>query len=106
METVVCATCRGDRTNVLFCKWGFNIVQCQNCGLCYVNPRIFNVESDAYFNGPYLASVEEDGSLKPGIAQIYSNVLNHLNTYLRPGRLLDVGCGMGHFMVQARRGGW
>jgi SAM-dependent methyltransferase len=106
METVVCATCGGDRTNVLFCKWGFNIVQCQNCGLCYVNPRTFNVESDAYFSGPYLASIEEGGSVKPAIEQTYSNVLTHLNTYLRPGRLLDVGCGMGHFMVQARRGGW
>jgi SAM-dependent methyltransferase len=106
METVACAACGGKRTHVLFCKWGFNIVQCQNCGLCYVNPRSFNVESDDYFRGAYLASVEEGGSLKPAIAQIYSNVLDHLNAYLRPGRLLDVGCAMGHFMVQARQVGW
>ena len=32
--------------------------------------------------------------------------MSHLESYLYPGRLLDVGCAMGHFMNFARQRGW
>jgi SAM-dependent methyltransferase len=71
-----------------------------------VNPRSFNVEDDSYFQGPYLSTIEEQGVLKPGIDYLYSQIVLNLNAYLNPGRLLDVGCAMGHFMVFARDRGW
>lgn len=107
METVNCAECGGNRSTVLFSKWGFNIVQCQNCGLTYVNPRVVSIEADDYFRGPYLSSIENgDGTLKAEIEYIYSGIVRHLNSYLNPGRLLDVGCALGHFMAHASRHGW
>ena len=107
METVDCAECGGGRSTTLFSKWGFNIVKCQNCGLCYVNPRVVSIESDHYFRGPYLANLEDsDGTLKTEIEHIYSGILRHLNSYLNPGRLLDVGCALGHFMARACQHGW
>lgn len=106
MELVACATCGGERTTPVFSKWGFHVVRCRNCGLCYVNPRAFNVEQNEYFEGPYLANIEESGTLRSGIRDIYASVLEHLGTYLEPGTLLDVGCGMGHFMVEAQNMGW
>ncbi len=33
-------------------------------------------------------------------------MIGYLNAYLNPGRLLDVGCAMGHFMNFARQHGW
>jgi len=106
MEFVSCAICEGYNTMPLFSKWGYNIVECQRCGISYVNPRTFTVESDDYFRGAYLATIEEDGSLRPEIRAIYARILGDLETYLRPARLFDVGCAMGHFMVEARDRGW
>jgi len=106
MEHVECPICKRDQTRPLFVKWGFAVVQCANCGLVYVNPRQFQVEADDYFKGPYLSAIERDGVLDPGIRTLYSDILSRLGSYLRPGRLLDVGCAMGHFMVEARNAGW
>lgn len=106
METVPCNICGQDNPAVLFTKWGHNIVECGNCGLVYVNPRSFNMEAEDYFRGAYLSTIEERGVLKPGIEHIYRQIVQNLSTYLKPGRLLDVGCAMGHFMVYARRHGW
>ena len=89
-----------------FSKWGYTIVECRTCGLSYVNPRNFAVEDDSYFRGAYLSTIEDQGSLNTGIKALYAQILGDLETYLRPSRLLDVGCAMGHFMVEARNRGW
>jgi SAM-dependent methyltransferase len=107
MEHVVCANCGQDKTTVVLTKWGYCIVRCDNCGLAYVNPRAFAVEPDTYFEGAYLSTIEQpDGKLISGIKEIYAGILANLATHLRPGRLLDVGCAMGHFMVEACEAGW
>lgn len=106
METVACNLCGQNDAAVLFSKWNHNIVKCRRCGLVYVNPRSFAIEGDDYFRGAYLSTIEDNGLLKPGIEHIYRGVIQNLSTYLRPSRLLDVGCAMGHFMVYARQYGW
>jgi SAM-dependent methyltransferase len=106
MELVPCTICDEDQSVFVFSKWGHEIVKCARCGLVYVNPRNFAVESDGYFEGPYLSTIEENGVLKPGIEWIYSQITSNLAAYLKPGRMLDVGCAMGHFMAFARERGW
>lgn len=106
MELVACDLCGHNDPTVLFSKWGLDIVECKICGLAYVNPRRFIVEADDYFRGAYLSTVEDNGTLKPGIEYLYRQVIDNLSVYLRPGRLLDVGCAMGHFMLYARQHGW
>jgi SAM-dependent methyltransferase len=106
MESIACAICDQDQTVSLFASRGFNIVKCRKCGLCYVNPRCFNVEIDDYFEGPYQSSVQDGDALRADVEFVYSEILGNLTTYLRPGRLLDVGCAMGHFMALARKAGW
>src|SRR3954454_17595495 len=106
MQSICCAICGEDKGDVLFYKWGYSIVKCRRCNLSYVNPRSFKQEADDYFRGPYLATIEENGSLKSGIHSLYSEIITNLHTSLAPGRLLDVGCAMGHFMAFAREYGW
>jgi 2-polyprenyl-3-methyl-5-hydroxy-6-metoxy-1,4-benzoquinol methylase len=90
----------------LFTKWDHNIVKCLQCSLSYVNPRNNRVEENSYFEEPYLSSIEDHGVLNPGIEHVYSEIVDNLNTLLMPGRLLDIGCAMGHFMVYARQRSW
>ncbi len=106
MEFVNCCNCGRDDTSLLFTKWNHQVVRCRHCGLVYVNPRGVSIESDEYFRGAYLETIEENGRLKQGIEGIYSEVLRNLSAHLMPGRLLDIGCAMGHFMEYARRHGW
>jgi SAM-dependent methyltransferase len=110
LESVACDLCGAIQDVPVFSKvqedGEYRIVRCSSCGLVYVNPRNFAEEHDGYFSGPYLATIEENGKLRDTIANLYSEVMKHLEAYLYPGRLLDVGCAMGHFMDFARRRGW
>ena len=105
-ERVVCNLCGSNETRPVFQKWEFTIVRCVQCGLVYVNPRAFRIEDDVYFDGPYLTAVERDGLLDPGVANLYGDIIYNLSTRTPLGKLLDVGCAVGHFMDFARRYGW
>jgi SAM-dependent methyltransferase len=109
-ELVACNLCGESRASVVFRKnlWGtdYTIVRCDACGLVYVNPRAFAVKTDEYYKGAYLETIERHGRLDPGVEFIYRETMQRLQAFLHPGRLLDVGCGMGHFMNYARREGW
>ena len=110
LTSVTCDLCGAMQDVPVFSKveedGEYRIVRCSSCGLVYVNPRSFAEEHDGYFQGPYLATIEESGKLRDTIVPLYSEVMAHLEAYLYPGRLLDVGCAMGHFMDFARRRGW
>lgn len=110
MDIVACDLCGTTQDVPLFLKseedCEYRIAQCTVCGLVYVNPRTFAAEHDGYFRGPYLATIEENGKLRDTIERLYFEIMANLETYLYPGRLLDVGCAMGHFMDYARRRGW
>jgi 2-polyprenyl-3-methyl-5-hydroxy-6-metoxy-1,4-benzoquinol methylase len=103
---VPCNVCGSNETRLVYQKWTLHIVQCVECGLIYVNPRAFQVEEDHYFEGPYLSTIEKDGKLDEGIATLYGEIVYNLSRRVSRGRLLDVGCAMGHFLEFARHYGW
>ncbi len=105
-ERVPCNICGSNETRLVFQKWSFRIVQCVECGLVYVNPRAFRIEADDYFEGPYLSTIEKDGKLDTGIGTLYGEIIYNLSNRATTGKLLDVGCAMGHFLEFAKRYGW
>jgi len=105
-ERVPCNICGSNETALVLQKWNYHIVRCVECGLVYVNPRGFRVEADDYFEGIYLSTIEKQGQLDPGIATLYSDILYNIGNRVPMGKLLDVGCAMGHFLAFAKRYGW
>jgi 2-polyprenyl-3-methyl-5-hydroxy-6-metoxy-1,4-benzoquinol methylase len=105
-ERVPCNICGSQETRLVFQKWSFRIVECVECGLVYINPRAFRIEEDDYFEGPYLSTIEKDGQLDPGIGTLYGEIIYNLSNRVASGKLLDVGCAMGHFLGFAKRYGW
>jgi SAM-dependent methyltransferase len=105
-ERVPCNICGSNETRLVFQKWSFRIVQCVDCGLTFVNPRAFRIEADDYFEGPYLSTIEKDGQLDTGIGSLYGEIIYNVNDRVPLGKLLDVGCAMGHFLGFAKRYGW
>jgi SAM-dependent methyltransferase len=92
----------------------FTIVQCQNCEFQFTNPR-----PDAAHIGKYYESdayVSHNSGAQGLINQVYKlarvftvrrkvALITKLNGG-RAGRLLDYGCGTGHFLAGAKGGGW
>jgi len=82
------------------------INRCRHCGLVYVSPRlseeimkyVYNDDAAATISHRYCWNGASDGFRFRGIlARLVS---------LRPeGKLLDVGCGVGQFLAEARRAG-
>jgi SAM-dependent methyltransferase len=50
--------------------------------------------------------LEEHRKPKPAGEELFHSIISNLQTCLRPGRLLDVGCAAGRFMKYAGARGW
>jgi 2-polyprenyl-3-methyl-5-hydroxy-6-metoxy-1,4-benzoquinol methylase len=92
----------------------FTIVQCQDCEFQFTNPR-----PDAAHIGKYYESdayVSHNSGAQGLINRVYNvarfftvrrkvALITKLNGG-RAGRLLDYGCGTGHFLAGAKKAGW
>ncbi|MGI4867214.1 MAG: class I SAM-dependent methyltransferase [Janthinobacterium lividum] len=92
----------------------FTIQQCQACGFQFTNPR-----PDAAHIGKYYESdayVSHNSGAQGVINQVYKAaryftvrrkvaLITKLNDQ-KKGRLLDYGCGTGHFLAGAKKAGW
>ncbi|RZK89947.1 MAG: methyltransferase domain-containing protein, partial [Hymenobacter sp.] len=92
----------------------FTIQQCQACGFQFTNPR-----PDAAHIGKYYESdayVSHNSGAQGLINQVYKvaryftvrrkvALITKLNGGQK-GRLLDYGCGTGHFLAGAKKAGW
>ena len=107
-QTVACSVCAGDEARLLFRASDhltgneFTLVRCYGCGSVYVNPRpgadgIGGYYPDAYYGQrhPFLAGL---------MMRFREQKLPRLEG--RPGRLLDIGCGGGDFILYCRQYGW
>jgi 2-polyprenyl-3-methyl-5-hydroxy-6-metoxy-1,4-benzoquinol methylase len=122
-EDVPCALCGSREAAVLFSARGQErqgvyvngvfravagaekIVRCRDCGLVYVNPRLAATPGIT----TYSVTEEWDYFQRTREARRYGNeaLLQRLERLTGgPGRLLDVGCGDGLLLTQARERGW
>ncbi|MFN4261206.1 MAG: class I SAM-dependent methyltransferase [Gemmataceae bacterium] len=88
----------------------FAVVQCQNCGLCYTNPRP-DAGSIQHF---YPASYRPHQTSEPRRQRKWkltkpwrgARKERHFLTWHGQGRLLDFGCGGGSFLRRVHDQGW
>ncbi len=122
IEHVCCNLCGADDTAVRYHMpvrddqlgdYGqdvWNIVQCRRCGLIYTNPRpdaaalatyyTFANEWDYQFVQDWFI---ENADLQRPTWQRYLRVMRQ---YVPSGKLLDVGCGAGTFLLEAQQAGY
>jgi glycosyltransferase involved in cell wall biosynthesis/2-polyprenyl-3-methyl-5-hydroxy-6-metoxy-1,4-benzoquinol methylase len=107
----VCHVCESPRIYYLFSACGHRVVRCEDCGLVFLNPQPSDAElakiySADYFLGSDSATGRQTVSeIKQATAKLY---LSKIRTYqaLDHGRLLEIGCGDGDFLVSAEKEGW
>jgi 2-polyprenyl-3-methyl-5-hydroxy-6-metoxy-1,4-benzoquinol methylase len=78
-------------------------VKCQDCGFVF-NEKIPTLEElNAHYSQYAYAS---EGYLSPLTIKSYNLLLDEFEKYRKTGNILDVGCGRGWFLEQARKRGW
>jgi len=81
------------------------IVKCRSCGLLYTSPRPSNGDIAENYS-----RVEDTGFIQErrGRELTYQRLIREMDRILKGkrGKLLDVGCAMGFFPVEARKAGW
>jgi SAM-dependent methyltransferase len=91
---------------------GVRIVRCPGCGLEWWRWPAFDPETfydQAYFQSVQVSKGYDDyAALEPGVRRTARARLGRIARLRRspPGRLLDVGCGTGCFVDEARHAGW
>ena len=100
-----CIICHNDQnlSNYLE-KEGIMYSKCLQCGLIFRKTKIETNEMQKtyndknYFSG-YLENYKE-------FIKIFNQMLNLIEKYKAPGKILDIGCGLGLFLYLAKKRGW
>lgn len=120
MEHVRCQLCDSDAAAALFMtrdrNWRlpgeFTLVRCRNCGFVYINPRPTVEEIGGFYPETYSSNDSETCGLAGfkihGVHWEKTMELRaqQLLRFKSGGRLLDVGCSTGLFLVYMRSRGW
>jgi 2-polyprenyl-3-methyl-5-hydroxy-6-metoxy-1,4-benzoquinol methylase len=77
------------------------LVRCRECDLVYVGRLPSATELSEYY-----AAYPANAGISALTALRFGELLDRLESFRGTGRLLDVGCGDGHFLVAARERGW
>ena len=111
-KNVDCALCGANTHKVLDDDGPIKVVKCRACGLVYTNPQpVQDGLAEYYEEKDHLQWLE---GLPPDRKKAWENRFNYLQRqrfekvkrYKEPGAILDVGCGCGYFLEQAKAGGW
>src|SRR5690606_17560265 len=91
----------------------FSICKCRNCEVLFTNPRPDEKNILKYYQSEdYVSHQDKASNVTNFVYRIVRNItlrqkVNWLNKNTpSKGRLLDYGCGTGHFLRAAGRNGW
>lgn len=112
-QVPACNLCGGDVTRPYCPQNGRGLVQCVACGLVYVGEQpqpeeLYALYGETYFKNDESGEVGYTDYIKdePNIRKTVNRRFNHIEKFVKPGRLLDIGCAMGFFIDEASKRGW
>lgn len=114
LEQVKCPVCEAVGFDPLFTKQGFDFVRCTNCNLVYVNPRLLESATLAYYGDSadqqsmedwmkVLASPANQAWQVPYFQEAVDILSQRISA---KGKILDIGCSIGLFMEVAQKSGF
>ncbi|RPJ09639.1 MAG: class I SAM-dependent methyltransferase, partial [Deltaproteobacteria bacterium] len=142
METIPCQVCRSNEHQFLFEGWDrvfgvpgrYNLVQCKECGLIFLNPQPGPEALKAYYPKEYYESnpshYREYSRLRRRVLEAYFGYpsstgeakrfsllkkalflpfrirYRHAIPFVKGGRILDIGCGNGTELYKLKAMGW
>lgn len=97
-----CLICDGENFQSLEQKLNHQyLVSCSNCGFIFFRriPTVAELEK-------HYAGYPRNNALSDITVKRYNELLDQFEAYRKTGRILDVGCGDGHFLAVAAKRGW
>jgi SAM-dependent methyltransferase len=93
-------------------KETFQIVSCDSCGFRYTNPVPTENEAGRYYQDD--AYVSHSSTQKGFVNKVYNQVrkitlnkkLKWVNSFSQGKKLIDIGCGTGHFAALMKKNGY
>lgn len=106
LKEIDCDLCGSPEKIYVKSEDGFPISRCRHCSFIYAS-RIPQIEQGKVIGEYYEGSRAEIEESRHRYQKVSAFLIDHLNRF-RPakGNLLDVGCGYGFFLVEARQNGW
>jgi len=106
-----CILCNSQERSLLIRQGEWSVYRCDGCGLGLLDPRPDPSELNELYRSSYFQSHYDKG-LKvesPEMKRRLSQETHRIRFFHRirmQGRLLDIGCGMGYFLLACRRCGY
>jgi 2-polyprenyl-3-methyl-5-hydroxy-6-metoxy-1,4-benzoquinol methylase len=104
-EFISCHACGANGYRVFIRDPHHQVVRCPNCGLYYVNPTPTPAELSHRVQES-AAYTEDQLRKKEFFRRRAQRLLDHVETLMRPGRLLDIGCSIGTQLQVAQERRW
>src|SRR6266550_2616857 len=107
-----CPVCCGVRRHAVVIQNGLAVVRCLSCGQRYVWPLPSEAELAAIYDPAYYrggrgsVGFSDYAALAPARRHMFSRHLDRIDRLVNTGRVLDVGCATGDFLLVAAQRGW
>ncbi|HUI41909.1 MAG TPA: class I SAM-dependent methyltransferase [Terriglobia bacterium] len=82
----------------------FSLLRCNSCGLVMTSPRLSGKELEAFYSPEYWGRAEPDNL--DWVRRNEAPRTEFLERFRREGRILDVGCGLGLFLLALDPARW
>ena len=91
------------------------VVECRACGLLYQSPRpeesdLAGMYDEKYYTGagakPGDYTYADERTKEPEVRLKSAARLERIESFVKPGRVVEPGCSFGTFLDEARRRGW
>ena len=110
-EEIECFVCGSKEYSLRYKKFGFDVVNCSECSMVYVNPRPNNEHLIKYYTESLASAYFQEYIIAPTqeyrIDRIVKPRLNYLlNKIPGKGKWLDVGCSSGLLLSEGAKTGW
>lgn len=108
---VACLACGAMEYEFLFSQKGWTVYKCNSCGLGVLDPMPSQEELAGLYRSAYFVGHYDEG-LSPGTEAMQKRLSqeSHRIKFFRPfkktGRVLDIGCGRGYFLMACREQGF
>lgn len=105
MKTATCYLCRKKGARLLFRKENYFILECLDCHFVYVDPIPTKQQLNKFYKRfDYRNSEVAELTIRKDAKNSLRRIRRHLPK--NKIRLLDIGCGRGYFLDEARKFGW